>query len=244
MNSDHSISALAEMQCVYKTFNGKTSEQKVLQDVNFRACRDEFILLLGPSGSGKTTLLTLLGGMQQPSKGKVFIFGKETTMYKAGEMQRIRACRMGFIFQTFNLIESISVLENLLLIQQFAGIAAGKAKKNALRLLDEMQLLHHCHSLPKTMSQGEKQRVAVARALINNAQLIIADEPTGSLNSEMGLHVVKLLKAAVADKGRCVIVASHDERLVKFSDRVLYLHDGILKENQNRLQFEFSGDQK
>jgi putative ABC transport system ATP-binding protein len=238
MVPDYNIAARAEMQGVYKSFNGSTMEQKVLHDVSFSAFPCEFILLLGPSGSGKTTLLTLLGAMQQPSKGKVYLFGKETTMYKAGDIQRMRAGRMGFVFQTFNLIESLSVLENLLLIQQFSGIAADQAKKNALKLLDEMQLLHHCNSLPKTMSQGEKQRVAVARALINDAQLIIADEPTGSLNSEMGLHVVKLLKEAVVNKGLCVIVASHDERLINFSDRVLQLQDGILKERQDKLQIK------
>ena len=219
---------IARMINVNKSFNGKSSVQQVLKNVYFEAFPGELILLLGPSGSGKTTLLTLLGGMQQPGSGDVFLFGKRTSEYSSSELQKLRAKKMGFVFQTFKLIESVSVLENLMIVQKFAGINGLKARQNAIHLLEMMDLKHHIYSLPKTMSQGEKQRIAIARALVNKTQLIIADEPTGNLNTEQGMKVVEMLKQIVDNNKCCVVVASHDERITKFANRILHLKDGMI----------------
>jgi putative ABC transport system ATP-binding protein len=227
-NKDLRNDVIAKLINVNKTFNSKASTQQVLKNVCFEAISGQLILLLGPSGSGKTTLLTLLGGMQQPDSGKVFLFGKNTTEYTLSELQMLRARKMGFVFQTFKLIDSVSVLENLLIVQKFAGINGFKARQNAIHLLEKLELKHHVYSCPKTMSQGEKQRVAIARALVNKTQLIIADEPTGNLNTEQGMMIVKMLKDITDNNNCCVVVASHDERITRYANRVLYLKDGMI----------------
>lgn len=223
-NSDFKKETYARLVEVSKTYNGSDAEQDVLKNITFDATSGEMVLLLGPSGSGKTTFLTLLGGMQQPTSGEVYLFEKKTEDYSHKELQKLRAEKMGFIFQTFKLIESLSVLENLLLVLRFAGISGNQAKLKAIAILDELGLKKHIHSMPKSMSHGEKQRVAVARALVNNASLIIADEPTGSLNTDQGMQIVKMLRDSVSNNNRCVVIASHDERISLYADRTLYLH--------------------
>ena len=152
------------------------------------------VLLLGPSGSGKTTFLTLMAGMQGPTSGEVYLFGKQTGEYSQRDLQIIRAKRIGFVFQTFYLIDSLTVVQNVIMVMKFAGASRDMAKKTAMAYLDKFGVSHLANSLPSKISQGEKQRVAIARALVNGAELIIADEPTGSLASQQGMEIVELLK--------------------------------------------------
>lgn len=225
-SSDFRNEIFARLVGVNKSFNGHGSAVSVLKDITFNAVAGEMVLLLGPSGSGKTTFLTLLGGMQRPSSGEVFLFGKRLESYSKGELQKLRAEKMGFIFQTFRLIESLSVLENILLVLRFAGIKGSQAIARAKNSLSEMGLNHLIYAMPGSLSQGEKQRVAIARALVNDASLIIADEPTGSLNSDQGMRIVQLLRDSVSGNVRCVVIASHDERIAHYADRVIRLSDG------------------
>ena len=223
-NSDCKKETYARLINVSKTYNDSEAKQEVLKNITFEACKGEMVLLLGPSGSGKTTFLTLLGGMQQPTSGEVYLFGKKTEDYSQKELQKLRAEKMGFIFQTFKLIDSLSVLENLLLVLRFAGISGNQGRLKAISTLEELGLKHHIHSMPKSISHGEKQRVAVARALVNNATLIIADEPTGSLNTDQGMQIVRMLRESVSNNNRCVVIASHDERISRYADRTIYLN--------------------
>jgi putative ABC transport system ATP-binding protein len=219
---------LAALIDVSRTFGSAGHETVALKNASLEVRAGELVLLLGPSGSGKTTLLTIIAGLQRPTSGRVMLFGRPLGAYSAREMQRLRASSIGFIFQTFHLLESLSVLENVTLVARFAGVRRAEARRRAMDLLDRFGVDRLAGSSPRTLSQGEKQRVAVARALVNGAELILADEPTGSLATQQGFEVVRMIRDCVKNEGRCAVVVSHDERIAEFSDRVLHLRDGSL----------------
>ena len=225
MNNNYCNAELVE---VTKIFSRSGKETVALNNVSFKVNRGELVLLLGPSGSGKTTLLTLLAGLQEPSKGEVYIFGKRVQDYSPTALQKLRASNMGFIFQTFCLLDSLRVLDNVTLVMQFAGIPQKAARKHAVECLNRFGVGHLIHAFPRTLSQGEKQRVAVARAIVNGAQLIIADEPTGSLATLQGMMIIEFLHDSVKKDGLSIVIASHDERISRYADRVHHLRDGIL----------------
>ena len=226
----------AELVKATKIFSRSGKETVALDNVSFQANPGELVLLLGPSGSGKTTLLTLLAGLQEPTKGEAYIFGKRVQDYSSTALQKIRARRMGFIFQNFCLLEALHVLDNVLLVMQFAGIPKTSARKRATECLEKFGVGHLMHAYPRTLSQGEKQRVAVARAIANRAQLIIADEPTGSLATQQGMMIIEFLKNGVKEDKLSVVIASHDERITKFADRVYHMEDGRLTEQTHHAQ--------
>ena len=217
---------LAEMSEASKIFHRFGVKTAALNKVTFQASAGELVLLLGPSGSGKTTFLTMLAGLQKPSDGEVSVYGKNIKDYSSKELQILRARHIGFIFQTFYLLDSLTSIENVMLVLKFAGVSKNESRVHAEELLDRFGVKHLMNAFPKTLSQGEKQRVAVARALANGAELILADEPTGSLATQQGITIVQYLKEAVKTENRCVIIASHDERIKPFADRVLHLSDG------------------
>lgn len=218
--------SLAQMSAVSKIFNRSGTKTDALHNVTFQANAGELTLLLGPSGSGKTTFLTLLAGLQKPTEGNVTIFGRNVKDYSSKELQILRARHIGFVFQTFYLLDSLTSIENVMLVMKFAGISKDESRVRAEEFLNRFGVKHLMNAFPKTISQGEKQRVAVARALANGAELILADEPTGSLATQQGMTIVHFLKEAVKTENRCVIIASHDERIKPFADRVLHLSDG------------------
>jgi putative ABC transport system ATP-binding protein len=218
----------AELAQVTKIFSRSGNETVAVNNVSLKVKKEELVLLLGPSGSGKTTLLTLLAGLQEPSKGEVYIFGKRVQDYSTSDLQKLRASHMGFIFQTFCLLDSLRVLDNVTLVMKFAGIPHQAARKHAAECLERFGVGHLVNEFPGTLSQGEKQRVAVARALANGAQLVIADEPTGSLATQQGMMIIEFLHDSVKKDGVSVVIASHDERISKYADRVYHLRDGIL----------------
>jgi putative ABC transport system ATP-binding protein len=227
MNTGNNI-YIAELVGVTKAFPRSGRETVALNEVTFRVGHGELVLLLGPSGSGKTTLLTLLAGLQKPSKGEVYIFGKKMQDYKPVALQKIRASRMGFIFQTFCLLDSLRVIDNVALVMKFAGFNKLSSRKHAAECLERFGIGHLKNEFPDNLSQGEKQRVAVARAIAAGAQLILADEPTGSLPTDQGMAIVEFLHQSVRSDGLSVVIASHDERISKYADRVLHLRDGAL----------------
>jgi len=221
---------LAKLVNVTKIFGDGNSERATLEHVSFTARRGEMTLLLGPSGSGKTTLLTLLAGLQRPTYGEAYLFGKRVDKYSKRELQHLRAQHVGFIFQSFYLIESLTAIENVILALKFAGVDRKEARRRAASYLDTFGVGHLKTAYPAKFSQGEKQRVAVARALATNAELIIADEPTGSLATQQGMLIVEILKDRVERDKLCAVIASHDERIGRYADRVLHLRDGALQE--------------
>jgi putative ABC transport system ATP-binding protein len=227
MSNNHHI-VIAELAGVTKVFTRTGNEVIALNNVNFSVSEGEMILLLGPSGSGKTTLLTLLAGLQQPTRGEVSIFGKRVQDYHPADLQKVRASKMGFIFQTFCLLESLKVIDNVTLVMKFAGIPPKTASIRAMEFLERFGVGHLRNEFPGKLSQGEKQRVAVARAIAAGAKLILADEPTGSLPTEQGMAIIDFLHKIVASENVGVVIASHDERISKYADRINHIRDGVL----------------
>lgn len=234
MTGTEEKSAPVRLDSVTKIFGSNGNRTAAVRDVSLAASSGELVLLLGPSGSGKTTLLTLMAGLVEPTSGKVSLFGKDILDYSSKELQKLRAARMGFVFQTFHLIDSLNVIENVTLVLRFGGKTKAQAKKQAGELLEQFHIGNLFRKFPANLSQGEKQRVAVARAIANGAELIIADEPTASLETKQGFDIIRLLHKYAKERNRCVIVASHDLRIVEFADRVLRLEDGVVTQTQSR----------
>jgi putative ABC transport system ATP-binding protein len=230
VDDEREIVRLVNVSKVFGT-NGRLTT--AVRRVSLSVFAGELVLLLGPSGSGKTTLLTLMAGLIKPSEGSVFLFDSDVQGHSEDELQELRAGRLGFIFQNFLLIDSLTVLENITLVLRFAGRSGTEARSAARHLLRQFEIDDLADRPPVTLSQGEKQRVAIARAIANEAQLIIADEPTASLESGQGLEIIELLRSLAHEGHRCVIVASHDLRLARFADRVIRMIDGVLMGSDN-----------
>lgn len=228
MKKLENASSITKLVDVSKIFGSNEHKTAAVQNVSLHASAGELLLLLGPSGSGKTTLLTLIAGLLKPTSGTISLFGKNIESYSGKELQQIRASKIGFIFQTFLLIDSLTAVENVGVVLRFTGKTKSEAHNQAIRLLQQFHIEHLARKFPPTLSQGEKQRVAVARAIANRAKLIIADEPTGSLESKQGFDIIQLLQSYSREQNRCVIIASHDLRLVEFADRILRLEDGMI----------------
>ncbi|RLE89689.1 MAG: macrolide ABC transporter ATP-binding protein [Thermoprotei archaeon] len=199
---------------------------KALDEVSFNVGRGEFLVIMGPSGSGKTTLLNILGLLDKPTQGKVFFLGKDVSRLNDAEASKIRAKHIGFVFQTFNLIPWLTALENVEMALAIAGYPFYKRRRRAKELLEAVGLGSRLHHRPTELSGGEQQRVAIARALANNPEVILADEPTGNLDSKSGEVVINILKELSLKQNRTVIVATHNPRIAKVADRIIYLHDG------------------
>jgi len=225
--------ALLEVRNVSKIFGAGHTEVRAVDDVSLEIARGELVLIMGPSGSGKTTLLSMLGGLLKPTRGTIEIDGAEITAMKESVLPGVRARSVGFIFQAFNLLDALSVEENILFPAQLVpgGIAGAKAR--AAGLIERLGLSARRGALPNTLSGGEKQRVAIARALINEPPLILADEPTGNLDSCSGQEVMMILWEIARDAGCAVVLVTHDRRVEEISDRVLWLEDGTLRDRKD-----------
>lgn len=199
-------------------------------DVSFTVAKGEIILIMGPSGSGKTTLLTLIGGLLTPTQGTIEINGVNITQAKKKTLPRIRLTEIGFVFQSFNVLQNLTALENVELIGEIAGMSAPTAKQRALELLKKLHMESRLQYLPVKLSGGQQQRIAIARALMNNPELILADEPTGNLDSKSGHEVMMLFHNIAKQDGKTVIIVSHDERIKDIADRVLWIEDGKISE--------------
>ncbi len=223
MKQDKGIVSLENVNKVYRTNSHKSTGVK---NIDLITDRGELLLLLGPSGSGKTTLLTLMAGLLEPTTGSVFLYEQNISEMKPRELQKLRARKIGFIFQTFLLIDSLTAVQNIELVLRFAGRDKKYSKKKALELVRQLEIEELAYKSSASLSQGEKQRVAVARAIANDADLILADEPTASLETNQGMVIIELLHNYARRQNRCVIVASHDLRLMNYADRIIYLRDG------------------
>jgi len=222
-------SVFVRLSRVTKLFGTNSHTAPGVREISLEMHAGELTLLLGPSGSGKTTLLTLIAGLVQPTEGSVTLFDRQVDRYSAAALQQLRARRIGFVFQTFHLIESLTVRENIELVLKFAAKPHSQSSIRARYLLQQFGLYHLANRFPLSLSQGEKQRVAFARAIANEPDLILADEPTASLESKQGFEIIRLLHSYAKDGQKCVFVASHDLRLVEFADRVLQIEDGMLR---------------
>jgi putative ABC transport system ATP-binding protein len=201
---------------------------KALQRANLEVMPGEFIAITGPSGSGKTTLLSLVGCLDKPTEGKIILDGVDVTNIPEASLYKIRREKIGFIFQSFNLIENLSAIENVELPMEFSIKSGKQRSKKARELLDLVGLQEREKHRPSQLSVGEQQRVAIARALANGPAIILADEPTGNLDSETGLSIVKMLGRLTTDQKCTVMLVTHDPRVASLAARTLSLRDGEL----------------
>ena len=208
---------------IVKTFGENESETQVLKGINFEVQDGEFVILNGASGSGKTTLLTILGGLLSPTSGKLIY--EERPLFNNNNNTKMRLNDIGFIFQASYLIPYLTVEEQLITVGKEAGMSKREAKLRANELLDEIGLTHRVKSYPYMLSGGEKQRVAIMRAFMNHPKIILADEPTASLDAERARDVVAMIKEQISDKRMIGIMITHDESLFKYADRVIELYD-------------------
>ena len=209
---------------IVKTFGENESETQVLKGINFEVQDGEFVILNGASGSGKTTLLTILGGLLSPTSGKLIY--EESPLFNNNNNTKMMLNDIGFIFQASYLIPYLTVEEQLITVGKEAGMSKREAKLRANELLDEIGLTHRVKSYPYMLSGGEKQRVAIMRAFMNHPKIILADEPTASLDAERARDVVAMIKEQISDKRMIGIMITHDESLFKYADRVIELYDG------------------
>jgi putative ABC transport system ATP-binding protein len=212
-----------------KIYRMGETEVYALHDVNLEVQDGEFVAIIGPSGSGKSTLLNMIGCLDKPTSGSVFIDGVDTALLTDNELAEIRREKIGFVFQQFNLVHTLNALENVALPLFFAGVGRETRLKRARELLLNVGLEHRMHHKPSELSGGEQQRVAIARALANNPEIIIGDEPTGNVDSATG-HAIMDILAGLNKEGRTIIVVTHDVDIAAHAGRTKRMRDGKVRD--------------
>jgi len=226
-------STLVRLEQVTKIYGEGDAAVIAVEDVNLSLPGGRFVILMGPSGSGKTTLLTMMGCLLKPTRGRIFIFTTDVTTLDEARLPSIRRKYIGFIFQSFNLFPALTALENVQLTLQLKGFTGERARRMAVELLGKVGLEKRLHYLPEDLSGGEKQRVAVARALAGDPPIILADEPTGMLDSKTGRLIVTLLREISAHDHRLVFMVSHDPRILDLADEILFMEDGKIRRERD-----------
>jgi putative ABC transport system ATP-binding protein len=214
-----------ELRQVSKVYGSGPTEVHALRDVDLSVERGELVAIMGPSGSGKSTLLTIAGSLEQPTSGDVLVDGVELSSVSRSEQARMRRRSIGYVFQDFNLLPGLTAVENVSLPLELDGVRAKTARSTGLRAMEELDVDGRANRYPDELSGGERQRVAIARAIVGERGLLLADEPTGALDSVNGEAVMRLLRAA-AHRGVAGVVVTHEAHLASWADRVVFLRDG------------------
>ena len=202
---------------------------RALDGIDLQFGRGEYVSIVGPSGSGKTTLFNMIGGLDRPTRGRVYIDGVDISKLDAYELAWLRCRKIGYIFQTFNLIQVLTALENVALPTIFAGVPRDEGLAKAEKLLASVGLGDRLHHRPMELSAGQQQRVAIARAMANDPAIILADEPTGNLDLNTGMEIIDLLHGLNRTRGMTLVAATHDLKMIKASDRIVWLRDGKIE---------------
>jgi ABC-type lipoprotein export system ATPase subunit len=225
-------------QSLHKEFQLGDQWVHALDDVAVQIPTGQFVAIMGPSGSGKSTLLYLLGGLDRPTSGQIEVVGKRLDAMHGDELARFRRETIGFIFQAFHLVPTMTALENVALPGIFAAMPRDERQRRALKLLSFLGMGDRIDHRPSQLSGGQQQRVAIARALFNDPPIIMGDEPTGALDSKTGATVMKLLRWLSTHRGKTVIVVTHDPHVASYADRVLHLKDGRIVDDRPSLPSE------
>lgn len=225
---------------VTKSFQLGKHELQVLKGISLTIAGGRYISIMGPSGSGKSTLFNMIGGLDKPTSGKVFIDEVDIAQLDAYELAWLRCRKIGYIFQTFNLIPVMTALENVTLPMTFGGTGTDEANKRGRELLGQVGLGDRYDHKPSELSGGQQQRVAVARALANSPAIVLADEPTGNLDLNTGEEIINLLKQMSLDHGVTVISATHDFKMLNVSDEVIWIRDGLIDKIEQREELNIS----
>lgn len=207
-----------------------------LQGIDLTIARGELVAIMGPSGSGKSTLLCILGGIEPPSSGSVYLEGTELSKLTDDQRTLLRRRRIGFVFQSFNLLPTLTALENVSLPLELDGMPSPAARRRAFEMLELVEVVHRQDHVPGKMSGGEQQRVAVARALAIQPALLLADEPTGNLDSANSQRITQLLRQLVTQRGQTMILVTHDPSVAAMSDRIICLRDGRIVDSQEGME--------
>ncbi len=215
-----------EVRDLTKTYAEGTAAARALDGVNLDVQAGEVTLLMGPSGSGKTTLVSIMGAILRPSSGSVKIAGREITGLRERELPAVRLNHIGFVFQGFNLFPTLTAVENVELTLKLKKVRGSEARARARTLLDDVALSDKYDAYPADLSGGQKQRVAIARALAGQPDIVLADEPTAALDKDSGRTVMKLLHALARERGRAVVIVTHDSRVLEYADRIVRIEDG------------------
>src|SRR5437764_5769253 len=219
---------------VKRSYQMGSEEVHALKGVSISINRGEYISIMGPSGSGKSTLFNMIGGLDKPTEGKVYIDEVDIAQLDSYELAWMRCRKIGYIFQTFNLIPVMTAMENVMLPMVFAGLKTDEAQDKAAEILKRVELGHRLMNKPQEMSGGQQQRVAIARAFANDPAIILADEPTGNLDLQTGKLIIELLRALNKEKEVTIISATHDHKMLAVSDRIIWIRDGQIDRIQNR----------
>ena len=216
--------ALVEFENVTKTYKSGDHDTNALDDVNMSLDAGKFVVILGPSGAGKSTLLNLLGGLDSPTSGKIIVDGQDISTLTRDQLAEYRAAKVGFVFQFYNLIPTLTVKENVELVSEIAPEALP-----AEQMIEEVGLIDHINNFPAELSGGEQQRVSIARALAKNPQILLCDEPTGALDSETGVMVLTLLLKMARSYQKTIVIVTHNQNIAKMADVVVRVKNGKVK---------------
>lgn len=222
---------IIELQDVWKIYRMGNVEVPALRGLSLKISPGEFVAIMGPSGSGKSTAMNMVGCLDLPTRGSVILDGRDISKLHESDLAQIRGRRIGFVFQTFNLMPGLTAIENVTLPMIFQSIPGYEREKKARKLLEQVGLGHRLNHRPNKMSGGEQQRVAMARALSNNPEVILADEPTGNLDSKTGIEVMKMLSELHEKEGKTIVMVTHDSNIAGYAERIIHLKDGRAIEN-------------
>lgn len=234
------MDAIIEAKQVKRRYRMGDEEVWALAGVDLEVGRGEYVSIMGPSGSGKSTLFNMIGGLDRPTEGQVLLNGEDVRSMNPRQIAYLRCNKVGFIFQTFNLVKVMTAEQNVMLPLTFAGVSDEEASDRARVLLDQVGLGKRYDHLPEQLSGGQQQRVAIARAMANDPDIILADEPTGNLDLKTGEEIIEMLRRFRSEFGKTIISATHDHKMLAASDRVVYLEDGRIIDIKTRDQLDIS----
>ncbi len=220
---------MIEIKKVYKKYNIGSETLTVLNDINLKINKGEFVAIVGPSGSGKSTLMNMIGGLDKPTGGLVIIDNEDISQYKDKKMSKFRNEKVGFVFQSFNLEPTLTALENVIVPLTIAGLSEKEKKEKAKAILNTLGMEDRLNHKPTELSGGQRQRVSIARAFVNNPKIILADEPTGNLDSKSGKAVMDIL-IKFKEEGYTIVMVTHNVNEASYADRIIKIKDGMIEQ--------------
>jgi putative ABC transport system ATP-binding protein len=230
----NSKDAVLKVDNIKKIYKMGSTEVRAVDGISLELNREDFIAIMGPSGSGKTTLLDMLSCLLRPTSGEVYINGRQISKMDDSELAKVRGKTIGFIFQTFNLIPRMNAIENVALPLWFAGVPKIEREKRAVDALKDVGLLERIRHKPNELSGGQRQRVAIARALVVDPDIIVADEPTGNLDSESGAKIMEILTDLHEKKSKTILMVTHEKDIAAYADKIIYIKDGKISNTSTR----------
>lgn len=220
---------IIRLEDVWKIYPMGEVKVEALRGVSLKIYNGEFVAITGASGSGKSTMMNVVGCLDKPTRGKIYLDEKDISSLSESSLAEIRGKKIGFVFQQFNLIPTLTALENVMLPMEFQNMPSSKIKERAKKIMEQVGLKDRMYHRPTELSGGQSQRVALARSLANNPEVILADEPTGNLDSKTGQYIMNLLCELYEKEGKTVVIVTHDTHLVKFAKRIIQLKDGQIE---------------